>query len=129
MLDDDRPAFDRSLLDDPMTAEVRTPAGDVLTRELFDHDEFRRRLHVEQSEGGDELRCVVLLTDGRLPPAYLRLAFLPVAVEATDGCDLVVVRHDREELLAAVRASRDDGRLSERDHRSLRTAIEQRHPG
>ncbi|MDY7105490.1 MAG: hypothetical protein S0880_30245 [Actinomycetota bacterium] len=128
MLDDDRPGFDSALLDDPMTAEVRTPAGDVVSRELFDHDEFRRRLAAEQADGGNELRGVVLRTQGQLPPPYLRLAFLPVAVADTEGCDLVVARHGRDELLAAVDAARDDGGLSEHDHRNLRTAIDQRHP-
>lgn len=128
MLDDDRPGFDPLLLDCPLVAEIRTPAGDVVTRELFDHDVFRRRLHAERAAGGDELRGVLLLTDGELPPAYLRLAFLTVSVADTAGCDLVVVRSARDELVGAIDAGRADGSLSEREHRGLLTTIEQRHP-
>ena len=129
MLDDDRPGFDRSLLDCPLVAEVRTPAGDVVTRELFDHDEFRRHLHDERATGGDELRGVLLVTAGELPPAYLRLAFLAVSVADTEGCTLVVVRSDRDDLVAAIDAGKADGSLSLGEHRSLMTTIEQRHPG
>lgn len=128
MLDDDRPGFDRSLLDCPLVAEMRTPAGDVVTRELFDHDRFRQQLHAERAAGGDELRGVLLLTDGALPPAYLRLAFLAVTLPDTEGCELVVTRTERAELLAAIDAGRDDGSLREDEHRGLRTTIEQRHP-
>jgi hypothetical protein len=128
MLDDDRPGFDRSLLDCPMVAEIQTPAGDVVTRELFDHDAFRRELHAEKAAGGDELRGVLLLSGGELPPTYLRLAFLDVPVGDIDGCDLVVVRSDRDDLIAAIDAGLADGSLSEREHRGLRTTIEQRHP-
>lgn len=128
MLDDDRPGFDRSLLDCPLVAEVRTPAGDVVTRELFDHDRFRQELHAERAASGDDLRGVLLLTDGELPPAYLRLAFLSVPLSDTEGCDLVVIRSERAELLAAIDTGRDDGSLREDEHRGLRTTIEQRHP-
>lgn len=128
MLDDDRPGFDRSLLDCPLVAEICTPAGDVVTRELFDHHRFRQELHAERAAGGDELRGVLLLTDGELPPAYLRLAFLAVPVVDTDGCDLVVIRSERAELLAAIDAGREDGSLDEHEHRGLRTTIQQRHP-
>lgn len=128
MLDDDRPAFDRSLLDCPLVAEIRTPAGDVVTRELFDHDRFRRDLHDERAAGGDELRGVLLLTNGELPPAYLRLAFLDVPIADTEGCRLVVVRSTRDDLLEAVDAGRVDGSISEREHRGLTITIEQRHP-
>ena len=48
MLDDDRSGFDPALLGCPLVAEVRTPAGDLVARELFDHDAFRRRLHAER---------------------------------------------------------------------------------
>lgn len=128
MLDDDRPGFDRSLLDCPLVAEIRTPGGEVLTRELFDHDRFRQGLRDERVAGGDELRGVLLLTDGELPPAYLRLAFLSVPVPDTEGCDLVVTRSERDALLGAIDAGRDDGSLREDEHRGLRTTIEQRHP-
>lgn len=128
MLDDDRPSFDRELLDCPMVAEIRTPAGDVVTRDLFDHAAFRRRLHADRAGGDDELRGVLLTTGGELPPAYLRLAFLAVAVSDTEGCDLVVSRHDRHELLAAVDGGHAQGAISDAEHRSLATTIEQRHP-
>lgn len=128
MLDDDRPGFDRTLLDCPLMAEIRTPAGDIVTRDLFDHDDFRHRLHRERADGGEELRGVLLLTGGALPPTYLRLAFLPVTVADTDGCDLVIARHDRDELLDAVDDAHRAGSLSEHEHHSLRTTIEQRHP-
>ena len=128
MLDDDRPGFDRTLLDCPMVAEVRTPAGDVITRELFDHDTFRRALDTERRAGGDDLRGVLLRTGGELPPPYLRLGFLALALADTDGCALVVSRFDRDELLEAVDAGRDDGSLAAGEHRSLTTMIDQRHP-
>ena len=128
MFDDDRPGFDRSLLDCPLVAEVRAPADDVVTRELFDHDRFRRDLHAERAGGGDVLRGVLLLTDGELPPAYLRLAFLDLPVADTDGCDVAIVRSRREELIGAIDAARADGSLGDDEHRALTTTIDQRHP-
>lgn len=128
MLDDDRPGFDRTLLDCPLVAEIMTPAGDIVTRELFDHDEFRQRLHDERTGGGGELRGVLLLTDGHLPPAYLRLAFLTVTVVDADGCLLAVVRSDRDDLVAAIDAGRTAGSLTDSEFRSLSMMIEQRHP-
>ena len=128
MFDDDRPGFDSSLLDCPLTAEIRTPAGDVVTRELFDHDTFRRALHAERAGGGNELRGVLLLTGGELPPAYLRLAFLDLPIGDTAGCSLVIARSDRDDLVEAIDAGLQDGSLSDGEHRSLATMIEQRHP-
>lgn len=128
LLDDDQPGFDTELLDCPLVAEIRTPAGDVVTRELFDHDRFRQQLHAERAAGGDELRGVLLLTQGELPPPYIRLAFLAVPVADTDGCDLTIVRAERAELVEAIDAALHDGSLSERHHRNLATTIEQRHP-
>ena len=128
MLDDDRPGFDPTLLDCPLVAEIRTPAGDVVTRELFDHDRFRKELHAERAAGGDELRGVLLLTDGELPPSYLRLAFLDVPLGDTGGCELVVVRPSRDGLIEAIDEGRADGSLTEHEHRGLLTTIEQRHP-
>jgi hypothetical protein len=128
MLDDDRGGFDRSLLDCPLVAEVRTPAGDLVTRDLFDHDGFRRRLSDERSQGGDELRGVLVITAGELPPAYLRLAFLDLPVAHTAGCDVVVTRHQRDRLLDVVDRAFADGSVDEREHHGLRTTIEQRHP-
>ena len=128
MLDDDRPRFDRSLLDCPLVAEMHTPDGDLLTRDLFDHERFRRQLREERDAGGNELRGVLLLTGGELPPPYLRLAFLNVAVAGTDGCDLVVVLSARDELVEAIDAGRADGSLQEHEHHGLITTIQQRHP-
>ena len=128
MLDDDRPGFDRSLLDCPMVAEVRTPAGDVITRELFDHDAFRRDLDDERRAGGDDLRGVLLRTGGELPPAYLRLGFLDMALSDAEGCSLVVSRFGRDELIEAVDAGKADGSLAAGEHRSLTIMIDQRHP-
>ncbi|WP_436793813.1 hypothetical protein [Actinospongicola halichondriae] len=128
MFDDDRPGFDQTLLDCPMVAEIRTPAGDVVTRELFDHDVFRQALHAERAVGGDDLRGVLLLTGGALPPAYLRLAFLTLPVADATDCALVISRFDRDELVAAIDGGQADGSLSATDHRSLSTMIDQRHP-
>lgn len=128
LLDDDQAGFDRALLDCPMVAELRTPAGDVITRELFDHDRFRSQLHQERQAGGNELRGVLVLTGGELPPPYIRLAFLAVPVTDTGGCSLFVVRTERDDLLAAIDAGHADGSLTDREHRGLRTTVEQRHP-
>ena len=128
LLDDDQPGFDVSLLDCPLVAEIRTPAGDVVTRELFDHDRFRHELLDDRQSGGSDLRGVLLLTDGQLPPRYIRLAFLGSPIADTDGCELVIVRTERDELLAAIDAGLESGSLSEQEHRGLRTTIEQRHP-
>ena len=51
-----------------------------------------------------------------------------MAIDDTDGCTLVVTRHDRDELTAAIDAAHENGSLSEREHRGLTTTIEQRHP-
>lgn len=128
MFDDDRSDFDASLLECPLVAEVRTPAGDVLTRELFDHDRFRRRLQADRESKGTELRGVLLLTGGALPPPYLRLGFLALPLADTAGCILAVVRTGRSELVAAVEAGFADGSLTDAEYRALGTAIDQRHP-
>ena len=129
LFDDDAPAFDRSLLDAPLVAELRTPAGDVVVRDLFDHDRFRRALQADQEAGGRELRGVLVLTGGELPPPYVRLAFLPVGVDGTAGTTLAVVRTDVADLVAAVDGALAVGEISEAEHRALHTTIEQRHPG
>lgn len=128
LFDDDHPTFDPSLLDCPLVAELRTPAGDVVTRELFDHDRFRRQLQEERATGGKELRGVLVLTGGELPPPYIRLAFLTVPVAETAGCELVVIRSERDALAAAIHAGHADGSLTDREHRGLLTTVEQRHP-
>lgn len=128
MFDDDRDGFDPSLIGCPLVAEVRSETGDLVARELFDHDAFRRRLHAEQQAEGDELRGVLVLSEGELPPSYLRLAFLPVPLAATAGQQLRVVRSGRDELIEGVEAGFADGSLTDRQRRHLIVAIEQRHP-
>jgi len=128
LFDDDAPAFDRELLDAPLVAELRQPSGDVVVRDLFDHDRFRRDLRADQEAGRDELRGVLVLTGGQLPPPYVRLAFLPVAVEATAGTTLAVVRTDVPELFVAVDDALEREEIDEDEHRALLTTIEQRHP-
>lgn len=128
LFDDDAPAFDRSLLESPMVAELRTPAGDVVVRDLFDHDRFRHQLRADQEAGGAELRGVLVLTGGELPPPYVRLAFLPVPVTGTAGTTLAVVRTDVPELVMAVDDALEREEIDEDEHRALLTTIEQRHP-
>jgi hypothetical protein len=128
LFDDDAPAFDRSLLDSPLVAELRTPGGDVVVRDLFDHDRFRQELRSDQEAGGSELRGVLVLTGGELPPPYVRLAFLPVAVTGTAGTTLAVVRTDLPDLVMAVDDALEREEIDENEHRALLTTIEQRHP-
>jgi hypothetical protein len=128
LFDDDAPAFDRALLDAPLVAELRTPAGDVVVRDLFDHDRFRHELRADQEAGGRVLRGVLVLTGGELPPSYVRLAFLPVGVAGTAGTTLAVVRTDRPDLVLAVDDALERGEIDEDEHRALLTTIEQRHP-
>ena len=128
LFDDDAPGFDRSLLDAPLVAELRAPNGDVVVRDLFDHDRFRHRLHDEQQAGGSTLRGVLVLPGGELPPHYVRLAFLPVDVTGTAGTTLAVVRTDVPDLVMAVDDALERGEVTEAQHRALLTSIEQRHP-
>jgi hypothetical protein len=128
LFDDDVPGFERALLDQPLVAELRTPGGDVVVRDLFDHDRFRRDLHAEQQAGEANLRGVLVLPGGELPPHYIRLAFLPVPVDGTAGTTLAVVRTDVPELVMAVDDALEREEVSEAEHRALLTAIEQRHP-
>jgi len=129
LLDDDQPGFDAALLDAPLVAELQDPTGDVLAREPFDHDRFRRRLRAEQEAGESVTRGVLVLTGGELPPRWIRLAFLPRALGATRGMTLVV----RRSTVAALRAGVDDahahGRIGDAERHALLTSIEQRHPG
>ena len=133
LLDDDHPLFDRSLLDAPVVAEVRTHghegAGEpvVLALEPFDHDAFRRRLQAEQEAGESATRGVLVRTGGQLPPPYVRLAFLPIGIAATAGADLVVRRTAVAELVAGVEAAHANGEITDHDRRALLTSIEQRH--
>ena len=128
LFDDDAPAFDRSLLDAPMVAELRTPDGDVVVRDLFDHDRFRHALRADQEGGGRNLRGVLVLTGGELPPPYVRLAFLPVGVSGTAGTTLAVVRTDVPDLVMAVDDALERGEVTDAQHQALLTSIEQRHP-
>lgn len=134
LLDDDHPLFDRSLLDAPVVAEVRTHGHEgsgapvVLALEPFDHDAFRRQLHAEQAAGDSTTRGVLVRTGGQLPPPYVRLAFLPLELAATSGTDLVVRRTTVAELVAGVESAHARGDVTDDDRRALLTSIEQRHP-
>jgi hypothetical protein len=128
LFDDDTPGFDRSLLDAPLLAELRNATGDVVVSDLFDHHEFRRRLLDEQQAGGNELRGVLVLPGGELPPPYVRLAFLPVPIEKTTGAQLAVVRTDADSLRKAIDDARRDGNIDAIEHRSMSIALRQRHP-
>lgn len=128
LFDDDVPGFDRALLDAPLVAELRDNEDRVLVRELFDHDEFRRQLLAEREAGESERRGVLVLTGGELPPPYVRLAFLPTPVHATDGATLVVVRTEVPDLVMAVDDALERGDVDEAEHQALLTSIEQRHP-
>lgn len=128
LLDDDTPGFDRSLLDAPMLAELHNASGDVAIRELFDHHQFRERLLAEQQAGGNELRGVLVLPGGELPPPYVRLAFLPVPIDKTAGATLAIVRTDAEALVRAVDDALAQRKIDRIEHRSMKTAVEQRHP-
>ena len=128
LFDDDAPAFDRDLLDAPMVAELRTPTGDVVVRDLFDHDRFRQELRDDQESGRSELRGVLVITGGELPPPYVRLAFLPVDVAGTAGTTLAVVRTDVADLVMAVDDALEREEIDQTEHGALLTTIEQRHP-
>ena len=128
MFDDDRPGFDARTLECPLVAEIRSPAGDLITRELFDHDAFRQRLRVDRDTGDNDLRGVLLLTDGELPPAYLRFAFLDTPLARIGGCTLVVARSERVDLVASIEQGYGDGSLTDEEYQGLMTGIDQRHP-
>lgn len=128
LLDDDHPLFDRSLLDAPVVAEVRSEAGAIVALEAFDHDAFRRQLQAERDAGEHTTRGVLVLTGGQLPPPYVRLAFLPLELAATAGTQLVVRRTTVAELVAGVEAAYAAGEATDDERRALLIAIEQRHP-
>ena len=128
LFDDDAPGFDRSLLDAPLLAELRNATGDVAIRDLFDHHEFRARLLAEQQAGGNELRGVLVLPQGELPPPYVRLAFLAVPLEKTAGATLAIVRTEVDALTTAVDDALAQGQIDRIEHRSMKIAVEQRHP-
>lgn len=127
MLDDDSDDFDRGLLDAPMVAEVVTPVGDVVARELLDHDAFRRALRDERERGESVRRGVLLLDAGALPEPWMRLAFLPVPIERTGGTTLQLRRSTVDELLDGVERALADGLMTDAEGVAARTTIEHLH--
>lgn len=128
LFDDDVAGFDRSLLDAPLVAELRDRSGDVLVRDLFDHDRFRQELLADRQAGESERRGVLVLTGGALPPRYVRLAFLPTPIGDTAGSTLAVVRTEIPDLVMAVDDALERGQIDDDEHRALLVSIEQRHP-
>lgn len=128
LLDDDHPLFDRALLDGPVVAVATAADGTVLAREPFDHDAFRRRLLAERTAGESTTRGVLVRTGGELPPPYVRLAFLPIALAATAGGRLVVHQTTVADLLAGIEAAHADGQVTDRERQALLASVEQRHP-
>lgn len=128
LLDDDAPGFDAGLLDGPVVVDLVTSSGVVLARELLDHDRFRRQLRAERDLGRSTLRGVLVLTEGALPPPWVRLAFLPVDLASTAGALLVLRRSTVPDLLAGVDAAHGAGELTDDERRTAITSIEQRHP-
>ncbi len=128
LLDDDRADFDPLLLDAPVVAEVVTPAGDVVARELLDHDAFRRALLEERERGESVRRGVLLLDAGELPAPWVRLAFLPVPLERGEGTTLLLRRSTVAALLEGVEQALRDGDLTDAEGVAARTAIEHLHP-
>jgi hypothetical protein len=127
LFDDDQPSFDRTLLDAPIVAEVVGADGAPLAREPFDHDAFRRQLRAEQEAGESTTRGVLLLTGGELPPAWVRLAFLPLPLERTAGTRLVLRRTTVEELRAGVEQAHAAGTVEDGERHALLTVIDQLH--
>jgi hypothetical protein len=128
LLDDDRADFDRTLLDCPIVAELATSDGTVVAREPFDHERFRRRLEAELAAGESIARGILVRTHGELPPPWIRLAFLPVALAGTAGTVLTVRRTTITELLAALDAAYARGEITDDERRTITIALEQRHP-
>jgi len=128
LLDDDTPGFDDSLLDAPLVVDLVDGGGSVAARELMDHDRFRRQLRAERDLGRSNLRGVLVLTNGSLPPPWVRLAFLPVDLRSSAGNRLVLRRTTVPDLLAGVDAAYAAGELTDDERRTAVTSIEQRHP-
>ena len=128
LLDDDLAGFDQGLLDDPIVAELVEADGTVVAREPLDHDRFRRRLKAEHDVGQASTRGVLVLTDGELPPPWIRLAFLPVPLAATAGTRLVLRRTTVPDLIAGVESAFASGELTDDQRRTALQSIEQRHP-
>jgi hypothetical protein len=129
LLDDDDPAFDRTLLDAPLVAAVHDANGSMLAREPFDHDAFRRQLRYERDAGESFTRGVLVTTRGQLPPPWVRLAFLPLTIASTTGCELVISQTTVDALRHGVERAFADGEITDADRRALLASIEQRHPG
>ena len=128
LLDDDRPGFDATLLDAPLVAELTGADGTSIAQEPFDHDRFRQRLRAERDAGESVARGVLVLTDGELPPPWVRLAFLPVAIDATAGSTLTVRRTTVTDLLAALDEAYARGEVTDQERLAITITIEQRHP-
>ncbi|MCB1030922.1 MAG: hypothetical protein KDA95_06250 [Acidimicrobiales bacterium] len=130
LLDDDHPEFDPTLLDGPIVAELRseTATDPLVALEPFDHDSFRQQLQAERNAGESETRGVLVTTDGALPPAHIRLAFLPMELADTDGLHLIVRRTTVAELVGGVEQAFSNGEITDDERRSLLIGIEQRHP-
>ncbi len=104
-------------------------AGSLAARELLDHDRFRQELLAEREGGVEERRGVLVLTGGELPPPWIRLAFLPVALSATAGSSLVLARTTAEVLLAGVEAATAAGEMTDGERAAAIATIEHLHPG
>lgn len=128
LLDDDRPAFDRALYDAPVLVDVVGRDGELVGRELLDHDRFRRALRDERDAGVDERRGVLLLTDGALPERWVRLAFVPVPLVATAGASLRLRRTTVDDLVAGVEQATLDGVMTDAERSTVLTTIDQLHP-
>jgi hypothetical protein len=127
MLDDDRPGFDDAMFDAPLLAEVVDDQGALLARELVDHDRFRRQLQAERDAGRSERRGVLLLSDGSLPPPWIRLCFMALPLDDGVGATLVLRRTSVEELVAGVEHSSAEGALTDNERIAALTAIEHLH--
>lgn len=128
LVDDDHPGLAPTLLDGPMVAELASPDGSVSAREPFDHDAFRRRLQAERDAGESTARGVLVLNGGESLPRWVRLAFLPVPITATEGEVLVVRPTTVAELVAGVEQAFARGEVADADRRALLLSIEHRHP-
>jgi hypothetical protein len=128
LLDDDHPDFDPALLDQPLVAELHGPDGSLVAREPFDHDRFRRQLLAERDAGESVTRGVLVLTGGELPPAWVRLAFLPVPVAATGDLALTVARTSVTELIGGLDDAYARGEVTDQERQAVIVAISQRHP-
>ena len=86
------------------------------------------RRDANRDTGDNDLRGVLLLTAGELPPAYLRFAFLDTPLARIGGCTLVVARSERVDLVASIEQGYGDGSLTDEEYQGLMTGIDQRHP-